>query len=126
MSYGIVYLALSRTSGKGYVGQTTQDLQARWRSHKCGQCHALRAAIRKYGADDFDLSVLAEAADRDDLDRLEIGFISKLGTLAPGGYNIESGGSNGKPSPWARQRMSAAHQGLPVSEDHRSVMAVAQ
>ena len=126
MSYGIVYLALNRTSGKGYVGQTTQDLQARWRSHKCGQCHALRAAIRKYGADDFDLSVLAEAADRGELDRLEIEFIAKLKTLIPKGYNIETGGANGKPTPQARQRMSLAHQGVPLSGDHRAAMAQAQ
>lgn len=126
MSYGIVYLALSRTSGKGYVGQTTQDLQARWRSHRCGQCHALRAAIRKYGADDFDLSVLAEAADRDELDRLEIEFIAQQKTLSPEGYNIETGGANGKPTPQARQRMSLAHQGVPLSDDHRAAMAQAQ
>jgi group I intron endonuclease len=126
MSYGIVYLALSRTSGKGYVGQTTQDLQARWRSHKCGQCHALRAAIRKYGVDDFDLSVLAEAADRDELDRLEIEFIAKQKTLSPEGYNIETGGANGKPTSQARQRMSLAHQGVPLSDDHRAAMVQAQ
>jgi len=126
MSYGIVYCALSRTSRKGYVGQTTQDLQARWRSHKHGQCHALRAAIQKYGADDFDLSVLAEAANQDELDRQEIRFIAKLNTLAPKGYNIETGGGNGKPTPRARQRMSFAHKGVPLSDDHRAAMVIAQ
>lgn len=126
MSYGIVYLALSGTSGKGYVGQTTQDLLARWRSHKYGDCHALRAAIQKYGADDFTLSVLAEATSPEELDQLEIGFIAELGTLAPKGYNIETGGSHGKPTLETRKRMSLAHQGVSLSEEHRASMRVAQ
>lgn len=126
MSYGIVYLALSRTSGKGYVGQTTQDIQARWRSHRYGRCHALRAAIQKYGADDFDLVPLALADDASSLDRLEQDWIEKLNTISPGGYNLKEGGANGKPTEQVRQRMSAAHQGVLLSDAHRASMAAAQ
>ena len=126
MSYGIVYLALSRTSQKGYVGQTTQDIEARWRSHRYGRCHALRAAIQKYGAADFDLVPLALADDAVSLDRLEQDWIEKLNTISPGGYNLKEGGANGKPTVQARQRMSAAHQGVLLSDSHRTSMAAAQ
>jgi group I intron endonuclease len=126
MSYGLVYLALSRTSQKGYVGQTTQDIEARWRAHRYGRCHALRAAIQKYGADDFDLVPLALAEDAPSLDRLEQDWIEKLNTLSPGGYNLKEGGANGKPTEQARQRMSAAHQGVLLSESHRASMEAAQ
>jgi len=125
-SYGTVYLVFCEVSGKGYVGQTVQDLQARWRSHRYGQCHALRAAIHKYGADSFTILPLGYASDKDDLDSKEIAWIAAFRTVAPGGYNLELGGSNGKPSLETRRKQSAAHKGKLLSDHQRAAMATAQ
>ena len=84
--YGIVYRALCVPSGKSYVGQTVRTLEQRWRAHKESQsaCHALKSAIRKYGAKAFVLSILDTANDQSDLNAKEEHWIATLGTVSPG------------------------------------------
>ncbi|MCP1335136.1 GIY-YIG nuclease family protein [Futiania mangrovi] len=109
---GCVYLITS-PSGKQYVGQTTDRLSARWRSHvwdalnRPAGCRAVAHAIRKYGADAFSVEMLHESDDLDELNRLEAFEIAQRGTLAPGGYNLRTGGDNSLPSDETRARQTA-------------------
>lgn len=126
MTYGIVYVATSRTSGKSYVGQTTQPLLLRWRQHRFGGCRVLAAAVRKYGASDFDVREIDSAESATELDDKEKFWIAKLNTPVPNGYNLKEGGANGKPSAETRQRLSESHTGLVMSAPTRERMRVAQ
>lgn len=92
-----IYCHTNRVNGKRYVGQTKFSMEKRWADHlrdaaKHGCCRLMSAAIRKYGPGSFDHDVLATAEDRDEANRLEAEWIARLGSLAPYGYNLESGG----------------------------------
>lgn len=49
-------------------------------------------AIRIYGWNSFDLSILATTHDHDELMRMEQATIAALGTIFPAGYNMAHGG----------------------------------
>ena len=88
-----------------YIGQTAhEDFQIRLNGHmsdvKNGRKRHLYNAIRKYGWDHFTIEILhnfpREGNWQERLDELEIQEIAQRGTLAPGGYNNETGGNKNK------------------------------
>lgn len=90
---------------KEYIGQTAHDdFQIRLNGHisdvKNGRKRHLYNAIRKYGWDQFTIEILynfpREGDWQERLDTLEIQEIAQRGTLAPGGYNNETGGNRNK------------------------------
>lgn len=107
---GIIYM-LTSPVGKSYIGQTTKAFDGRMRDHARaaiahGRCVALYAAVRKYGWKNFKQEVLLQCPARM-LDYYETQGILLYGTLAPDGYNLETGGHAGKKaSEETKQRMS--------------------
>jgi len=88
---GIIY-KLTSPSGKSYVGQTVQALQARLGGHRCrSRCFAIGAAIKKYGLKAFLVEVLAINVPIKEIDEVEDAMILEHDTLAPGGYNLVRG-----------------------------------
>ena len=90
---------------KEYIGQTTQDdFQVRLNGHisdvNNGRKRHLYNAIRLHGWDQFQIEILhsfpREGNWEERLDELEIQEIAQRGTLAPGGYNNETGGNKNK------------------------------
>jgi group I intron endonuclease len=90
---------------KEYIGQTSQDdFQIRLNGHisevNQGRKRHLYNAIRKYGWDQFQIEILhnfpREGNWQELLDELEIQEIAQRGTLAPNGYNNETGGNKNK------------------------------
>ena len=90
---------------KEYIGQTVQDdFQIRLNGHisdvNNGRKRHLYNAIRLHGWDQFQIEILhsfpKEGNWEERLDKLEIQEIAKRGTLAPGGYNNETGGNKNK------------------------------
>lgn len=94
---GCIYL-LTSPSGKKYVGQTWNYERRMWQHSQPGtQQPAIRRAVEKYGWENIQRKVLADGIDnQEDLDKLEIQYITEYGTLAPDGYNLKGGGSYGK------------------------------
>lgn len=86
-------------SGKKYIGQTIQDVNMRWNQHKLNAksdnrgCTILNNTINKHG-DKMTYSILILCC-REELDFYEQEFIRIYDTIAPNGYNITSGGTNG-------------------------------
>jgi group I intron endonuclease len=126
----LVYLIYCSASQKGYVGQTTQTLKRRWQKHcadaQTGSDYLIHKAIRKYGEDAFEISVLAEVDNLPDLDQIEIEQIEKQGTLAPNGYNIKQGGHHPEFPDEIRKKISAAKIGRklpPFTVEHRKKMS---
>ncbi len=109
-SYGLVYLIRCSKNGKAYVGQTTKTVFSRWNQHlRSGKCRLLARAIAKFGPEAFEVAVLDYAEDLDELNSLENFWVSELGSVAPGGYNLmEGGGSAGKRSDATRHLMREA------------------
>ena len=90
---------------KEYIGQTVQDdFQVRLNGHisdvNNGRKRHLYNAIRLHGWDQFTIEILhsfpREGDWQERLDDLEIQEIAQRGTLAPGGYNNETGGNKNK------------------------------
>jgi group I intron endonuclease len=94
--WGFIYL-ISSPSGKQYVGQTSQSVQTRIRSHRLkpkpayASCRAITNAFARYG-ETMRVSIL-EACPLVKLDQAEIEYITRLQTLYPFGYNLTSGGN---------------------------------
>src|SRR5208282_4417247 len=70
-------------------------------------CRLLCQAIRKYGIEEFSVSVLAEVNTLEQLNALEELLIKERGTLSPFGYNLIPGGLNHTVLPETRARLSA-------------------
>lgn len=123
MPYGWVYMLRNTVNGKCYVGQTTQMPAMRLKQHgtRRSHCIALKAAFAKYGADAFELISIGSAVDKDALDTMEIDAIARLGTTAPGDYNLRAGGSWGTHGPEARAKLSKAHKGRIPSPKTREI-----
>jgi group I intron endonuclease len=107
---GIIY-KLTSPSGKSYIGQTTLTLQERWNQHiykakhHYDNCRKLNNAIRKYGENSFINEVLLICDDKD-LNMFETKMICVYDTLTPNGYNLLTGGSNGKRSDDSKEAIS--------------------
>lgn len=117
---GEIYLITNKQNGKKYVGQALKKVgklelpwgtEGRWKSHireSCegsqNHCVYLNSAIRKYGASAFDVQKLADCESLAQMNEFEEQFIREHNTLAPHGYNLKSGGANGKDSDETREK----------------------
>jgi len=95
----LVYRIHNTVNGKNYVGQTRFSLEFRWKGHlsdaRRGSKMPIHRAIRKYGTAAFELSVLQELPDREELDLAEVSMIAFHQALVPYGYNLTTGGTGG-------------------------------
>lgn len=116
MSDFFVYLITNNLNQKRYVGKTN-NLQVRWKHHKCdrrGRSYIGRA-IRKYGASNFNFTVLDSYPNEEEAYRGEVSWISHFqSNQSDQGYNLDSGGVGGKrASEETRRKQSLAHKGVP-------------
>ena len=87
-----IYKITNKLNGKIYVGQTTRNPIERFKEHK----HAdsiIGKAIRKYGAENFEIDILDECETFDELNECEMFWIAELNCKVPDGYNVTDGGS---------------------------------
>jgi hypothetical protein len=103
---GDIYL-LESPSGKKYIGQTVKHFNsgkksgylARWKSHiseanrNLNYCRLLDNAIRKYGSDNFKVSLICECNTFEELNEKEKYYILIHNSLSPNGYNLTTGGN---------------------------------
>lgn len=90
---GYIYRAENTISKKSYIGQTKRDVQIRWWEHcvkEKGIDTILTRAIKKYGEDCWDVTVLEECADNE-LDEREKYWIKYYDSYR-NGYNATLGG----------------------------------
>ena len=95
-----IYRILNKITKKCYIGETKcKDVSKRWNQHKQTieinkGCPALRDAVKKYGIDNFEFSVLIICFD-DERFKYEIEYIKKYNSVVPNGYNLTNGGEGG-------------------------------
>ncbi len=96
---GFIYKITNIVNNKSYIGLTTKSLEKRMQNHlyaisKDKGCPILGAAIKKYGIENFKMSLIIICFDSD-LGYYEKEYIKKYNTQAPHGYNILEGGIGG-------------------------------
>lgn len=124
MTYPLVYQATNRINGKRYIGVTTLGAaKRRWQHEndarrKAGGAPKFHNAIRRYGPEAFDWTVLAEFETAEQALAAEADFIARLRPE----YNITRGGRGALGQVWTpemRARQSAIRVGMKFSEEHR-------
>lgn len=90
--YGVVYKHVNKLNGKVYVGQTCQDVERCFRKnskkHKgYKNSTAFYNAIKKYGWDNFETTILVSCTNQDDLNYMKEYFINYYNSVVPNGYN---------------------------------------
>ena len=124
MKHGIIYRATS-PSGGVYIGKTRRSLTARIRGHKAkrGDCPAIYAAIKKYGAA-IEWRVIA-VVGVDFLNDVERFYIADYRAKGFALYNETDGGDGGAVTAAGRAKISAAHKGRPKTPAHRLALSEA-
>lgn len=93
----VIYKLTNIVTGEIYIGKTKNQLEKRWYQHK-KDCQygrnpnsRLYHAMRKYGADNFTKTVMAECTSLEELNAAEIQLIKEHSPQ----YNIAKGGNGG-------------------------------
>lgn len=90
-----IYIRRNRVNGKEYVGQSV-DPKKRW-YNELYEDYVIGHALRKYGADSFENTILFWVDSQEAANFWECYLIELYGTLRPNGYNVQDGGSHGNP-----------------------------
>jgi group I intron endonuclease len=130
-----IYKTTNLVNGKIYIGQTIGD-----RPNYIGSGKLLKAAINKYGKENFKREILEYCDNVDHMNEREVIWIARYdSTNQKIGYNLEHGG-NGKGkvneetkkkmrgrkvSEETIKKMSEAQKGRKVSEEHRKKLSEA-
>jgi group I intron endonuclease len=94
--FGVIYQITNCFDKKIYIGQTIKNIVDRFKEHKYsankGSNLYLHNAMRKYGAEKFNIEIIDVANSKEELDALEQDYIYLLNSMAPNGYNLSVGG----------------------------------
>lgn len=109
----LIYM-LTFPSGRRYIGQTTRTFEERMKAHRNSvnavkSCRLVKAAVKKYGWDSVKREILV-VCDIDQVDEYETKFIGLYNTLAPNGYNLETGGHGNKVIPESSRKLMSEAQ----------------
>ena len=97
-----IYIATNTADSRQYVGQSIiNPAKKRINEHRfAGSGTFFHRVIRKYGFDNFTWEIICYPnATKESLDAIECWYIAKLNTLAPNGYNLQTGGNSGRHTP---------------------------
>ena len=99
-----IYCYTNKINNKQYIGQTNnlenrkkqhiQDTIHKHKGHENAYNQPIHCAMRKYGLDNFELSILKiiDTDDWDEVNKIESNFIKEYNTLSPNGYNLQAQG----------------------------------
>src|ERR1700677_606103 len=125
----IVYLISCIITGKQYIGQTRQALNARWLGHcsKKSGCTYLSRAIKKYNRKNFSIVEIGRYSTQQDLNDAEEYFVDYYNCRSPNGYNLKAGGgARGEVHEDARKRQAIAQTGRKHPKETRKKMSAWQ
>lgn len=136
-----LYLVYCLISHKIYVGVTSQTLKERWKEHiydalVVGKNYHFYKAIRKYGPESFEMSLIGETETREEALKAETLYILLFNSTDRNvGYNSTYGGQMGNFTPeikeklrnstkdlWKdpifREKVTASLQGINTGKEH--------
>ena len=113
----IIYMIKNKINGKIYIGQTKRSLDQRITGHINSKNNSyIGNALRKYGLENFDISIVDQAENNEVLNDKEMEYIKFYDCMIPKGYNLTSGGEGIKDyifSEESKDKMSNSHKGKP-------------
>jgi len=111
----IIYKAQNKINSKIYIGITIKSLNERIYRHSRFSGQPFGNALRKYGIQSFDISVIDSALLKEIAYEKEIYWIKFYNSRVPNGYNLTDGGEgcHGSLSEETRKKMSEAKKGKP-------------
>ena len=121
----------NKLNGKIYVGKTTRTLEERTAEHlRNSRKSYIDRALRKYGIENFEITVLAECDTIEELNRLEKFYIrvfNSKGRIIPLGQRLKISSKLKERifSSIHKANISAAKMGHPVSTETRHKLAIA-
>lgn len=110
----VIYKIRNKINNKCYVGSTV-NINRRWRQHCSDKssCTYLKRAIKNYGKENFEISILETTIHENMLPSLECKYILSENTLVPNGYNLILETEHGRNiCQDSRDKMSKSFQGL--------------
>lgn len=126
MPYGIVYRIKCEHNAKNYIGQTTRELEKRWKDHIQHSHHPkfpISYAIQKYGVKNFLIEILDTANNQEELNEKEIYWTKQYRAhINEWGYVCKAGQGNGYHSEETKSKMSQTHKGSkrpPRTKEHK-------
>jgi len=127
---GCIYRIINMIDGKSYIGQYCKDKpNTRFTNHKSrarkeDSTEHLYRAIRKYGVENFDFTLIC-VCDNCELNDLEIQYIKEFNTFGENGYNMTVGGQgikNYKHTPETKERLRISSTGkFPNKETRKRI-----
>lgn len=112
----IVYSHKNKINGKIYVGQTSQPLDKRWQNgFGYKRSPKFFEAIKKYGWDNFEHTILKSHLTLDEANYWEAYYINYYNTVN-NGYNLTYGGNNAPVSEETKQKLRESHLGYKPTE----------
>ena len=99
MIFIFIYKITNTINNKFYIGKTTNSVIKRFNEHisnalRIGACGPLYDAIRKYGKENFTITIIDFAESEEELNKKEIHWIYTLNAMRDG-YNATTGGEGG-------------------------------
>lgn len=88
----IIYKVTNKINGKIYIGQTVNSLKKRISEHVRSNVGYFSKALKKYGKQGFDFSIIETCETKTMLNEREIYWIGYCNSIFPNGYNLTSGG----------------------------------
>lgn len=130
-----IYIITNTLNGKQYVGQSTGILKRFTRHKRAARTKMVRESfylhnsIAKHGVENFKFEILLYADDREYLNLMEQRCIAGYNTLAPAGYNLDTGGGVSRTVTEAtKEKMRnrvAWNKGVPATEESKRKQSVA-
>ena len=110
---GYVYKITNTRNNKSYIGISIHEPEKRRiKDHLSGYGNRLIAnAVEKYGKDAFTYEILEANVFPEFLPDLEVAYIANYNTVAPHGYNLNSGGFHAIPSVNTCRKISESRKG---------------
>lgn len=129
----IIYKVTNKINNNSYIGQTAHSISRRKSQHtwdvlKDRDNMYFHKALRKYGKENFDWSVIYECNNKQELNIMEVYFIGYYDTHK-NGYNLTIGGegiSGYKLTKKMRQRISDTNKGRIRSEETKKKISIAK
>jgi len=118
----IIYKITNKINGKQYIGQSIFTLEKRWsehlRSYRNGKTQYLYKAMRKHGAENFEIEQVMRCVSEKDLNEKEAFCVRIYGTFAPNGYNCTTGGNQYRLDEESKKKIGAKKKGKKLSPEH--------
>jgi group I intron endonuclease len=122
---GAIYQIHNIETGQAYIGQTTKNVEQRWKEHiydamgkgSRSKGSYLHQALKKHGIKKFVIEMVRVCENKEELDFWEKKLIEERHTLRPFGYNVALGGTGvmhgRKMSAESREKISKTLLGHP-------------